>query len=127
METIEARKLMAMLVAGYPGWKATEETLRLYAGSLEPLDYSVTCEVLKSIIESPREFAPPIGLITSNVRARMEIAERDRRLALPCKHPPGEVRYDPKGRKYVADTWGDLRLERPSEPMEDLNSTRRAL
>ena len=81
------------------GTKATEETLRLYAGSLEQLDYSVTCEVLKEIIESPREFAPPVSKIVSIVRARMEIAERDRRLALPRKYQPGEIRYDPKGRR----------------------------
>ena len=126
MQTVDARKLVAMLVAAYPAWKPAEETQRLYAGFLEQLDYDSAREVLREIIESPREFVPSVGLIISKARERMRIAERDRRLAVPRKCKPGEVRYDPKGRRFVADANGDLRFEESNEPKEDLNSTRRA-
>ena len=126
MQSVEALKLVAMLVAAYPSWKPTEETQRLYAGFLEQVDYDAAREVLREIIESPREFVPPVGLIISRTRERMRIAERDRRLAVPPKCEPGEVRYTPKGRRYVADANGDLRFEPSSDSMEDLNSTRRA-
>src|ERR1700720_1480190 len=126
MQTVEALKLVAMLVAAYPSWKPTEETQRLYAGFLEQLDYDATREVLREMIESPREFVPPVGLIMSRARERMRIAERDRQLAVPRKYKPGEVRYDPKGRRFVADANGDLRFEQSDEPVEDLKSTRRA-
>jgi hypothetical protein len=126
MQTVEALKLVAMLVAAYPSWKPTEETQRLYAGFLEQLDYDATREVLREIIESPREFVPPVGLIISRARERMRIAERDRQLAVPRKYKPGEVRYDGKGRRFVADANGDLRFEQSSESVEDANSTRSA-
>jgi hypothetical protein len=90
------------------------------------LDTEVAREVLREIIESPREFSPSVGLIISKARERMRIAERDRQLAIARKYEPGEVRYDPKGRKYVADANGDLRFVQVEEAMEDLNSTRRA-
>lgn len=102
-----------------------EETQRFYAGFLEQLDADVAREVLREIIESPREFAPPVGLIIARACERMRIAERDRRLAVPRKYDPGEVRYDPKGRQYVADANGDLRIEPSSEPMEELKRARR--
>ncbi|MDO8431333.1 MAG: hypothetical protein Q7S58_02880 [Candidatus Binatus sp.] len=98
--------------------------MRLYAGTVEQLDFEATFEVVKEIIESPAKFAPSVGEIVTKARARMEIAERDRRLAMPCKHTPGEVRYDPKGRKYVADENGDLQLR--EVPDEILNTGRRA-
>ena len=126
MRTVEARKLVAMLVAAYPAWKPTEDTQRFYAGFLEQLDYDPAREALREIIESPREFAPSVGLIISRAREKMRIAERDRRLAVPQKCKPGEIRYDPKGRKYVADANGDLRLEQSNEPTEDLSSAQRA-
>jgi hypothetical protein len=115
-----------MLIAAYPSWKPKEETQRLYAGFIEQLDYDVAREVLREIIESPREFVPPVGLIISRAHEKMRIIERDRRLAVPVKREPGEVRYDPKGRRYVADTNGDLRLVQSDETTEDLSSTRRA-
>lgn len=90
------------------------------------MDYDAAREVLREIIESPREFVPPVGLIMSRARERMRIAERDRQLAVPRKYKPGEVRYDGKGRRFVADANGDLRFEQSSESVEDSNSTRRA-
>jgi hypothetical protein len=115
-----------MLIAAYPSWKSTEETQRLYAGFIEQLDYDVAREVLREIIESPREFVPPVGLIVSRAHEKMRIVERDRRLAVPRKYKPGEVRYDPKGRRYVADANGDLRFVQSDETTEDLNNRRRA-
>jgi hypothetical protein len=50
----------------------------------------------------------------------MRIVQRDRRLALLRKYKPGEVRYDPKDRRYVADTNGDLRFVQSDETTEDL-------
>jgi len=101
MQTVEALKLVAMLVAAYPSWKPTEETQRLYAGFLEQVDYDAAREVLREIIESPREFVPPVGLIISRARERMRIAERDRQLAVPRKYVLGEVGTIRK----VDDTW----------------------
>jgi hypothetical protein len=115
-----------MVIAAYPSWKPTEETQRLYAGFIEQLDYDVAREVLREIIESPREFVPPVGLIISKAHERMRIIERDRRLAVPRKYEPGEIRYDPKGRKYVANANGDLSFVPSDEKTEDLSSTRRA-
>jgi hypothetical protein len=115
-----------MLIAAYPSWKPTEETQRLYAGFIEQLDYDVAREVLREIIESPREFVPPVGLIISRANEKMRILERDRRLAVARKYKPGEVCYDPKGRRYMADTNGDLRFVRSDGTSEDLSSKRRA-
>ena len=115
MQAVEALRLVAMLVAAYPASKLPEETQRLYARLFEQLDYDVACEVLREIIESPREFVPPSGLIVTKVRERTGIAERDRQFALPRKYEPGEVRYSPKGRRFVADANDDLRLVRPDE------------
>ena len=126
MQRIEALNLVTMLIAAYPGWKPLEETQRLYAGFIEQLDYDVAREVLREIIESPREFVPPVGLIISRAHEKMRIIERDRRLAVPRKYKPGEVCYDPKGRRYVADATGDLRFVQSDETTEDFSSNRRA-
>jgi hypothetical protein len=126
MQRIEALNLVAMLIAAYPSWKSTEETQRLYAGFIEQLDYNVAREVLREIIESPREFVSPVGLIVSRAHEKMRIIERDHRLAVPRKYKPGEVRYDPKGRRYVADTNGDLRFVQSDEATEDLRKSRQA-
>ena len=83
-------------------------------------------EVLREIIESPREFVPPVGMIISRGHEKMRIIERNRRLAVPRKYKPGEVCYDPKGRRYVADANGDLRFVQSDETTEDLSNTRRA-
>ena len=80
MQRIEALNLVAMLIAAYPSWKPTEETQRLYAGFIEQLDYDVAREVLRGIIESPREFVAPVGLIISRAHEKMRIIERDRQL-----------------------------------------------
>jgi hypothetical protein len=125
MQRIEALNLVAMLIAAYPSWKPTEETQRLYAGFIEQLDYDVAREVLRGIIESPREFVAPVGLIISRAHEKMRIIERDRQLTVPRKYKPGDVCYDPKGRRYVADANGDLRFVQ-SDKTEDLSSTRRA-
>ena len=126
MQRIAALNLVAMLIAAYPSWKPTEETQRLYAGFIEQLDYDVAREVLREIIESPREFVPPVGLIISRGHEKMRTIERDRRLAVPRKYKPGEVRYDPKGRRYVADTNGDLRFVQSDDATEDSRKSRRA-
>jgi Loader and inhibitor of phage G40P len=126
MQRIEALNLVAMLIAAYPSWKSTEETQRLYAGFIEQLDYDVAREALREVIESPRDFVPPVGLIVSRALEKMRIVERDRRLAVPRKYKPGEVRYDPKGRRYVADANGDLRFVQSDETTEDLSNRQRA-
>jgi hypothetical protein len=113
-------------VAAYPAWKPPEETQRLYAGFLEPLDFDATFEVVKEIIESPRLFAPPVGVIISSAREKMRLAELDRRLSVPRKYTPGEVRHSGKGQKFVADANGDLRPEPSSARSEDLNTRSRA-
>ena len=126
MQRIAALNLVAMLIAAYPSWKPKEETQRLYAGFIEQLNYDVAREVLREIIESPRDFVPPVGLIISRAHEKMRIIERDRRLAVPRKYKPGEVCYDPKGRRYVADATGDLRFVQSDETTEDFSSNRRA-
>jgi len=82
--------------------------------------------VVKEILESPREFAPSVGKIITNARAKMEIAERDRRLAIPRKYQPGEIRYDPKGRGYVADHNGDLKPQEVPDELTVSSARRKA-
>ena len=61
MTDFEALEIVGMITAGYPSWKPTKESLRLYAKLLEPFEEGLTKATVIEILYSPREFAPPIG------------------------------------------------------------------
>jgi hypothetical protein len=74
VEKLEAMKLAAMLAAAYPNWKPSDETLELYATMLEPMPKDLGQDAAMAIIASPREFAPPVGVI---IEAAAELALED--------------------------------------------------
>ena len=67
MTNIEASKIVAMLMAAYPNWKPTEDGLRLYAKLLEPFDGELAKGAVMTLLYSPREFAPPVGVIVEAI------------------------------------------------------------
>jgi hypothetical protein len=67
MTDTEASKIVAMLMAGYPNWKPTEDGLRLYAKLLEPFDSETAQKAVMGILYSPREFAPPVGVLVEAI------------------------------------------------------------
>lgn len=70
MTTLEAMEIVAMLTAAYPNWKPTEASLRLYAKLLEPLEADVAKPAVMEMLYSPREFAPPIGVLADAISVR---------------------------------------------------------
>jgi hypothetical protein len=70
MTTLEAMEIVAMLTAAYPSWKPTEASLRLYAKLLEPLDADFSKPAVMELLYSPREFAPPIGVLADAIAVR---------------------------------------------------------
>ena len=67
MTELEATKIVAMLTAAYPSWKPTKEGLQLYAKLLEPFDAEAANRTVMEILYSPREFAPPIGVLAEAI------------------------------------------------------------
>ncbi len=63
MSEVEAKRITALLIAAYPAWKPSEATMQLYERLLRPLAAALAERVVLEIIRSPREFAPPVGLI----------------------------------------------------------------
>jgi hypothetical protein len=63
MEKTQAGEIVAMLAAGYPIWKPTQQTVDLYIKLLEPLPAAATEEAVMQILRSDREFAPPVGVV----------------------------------------------------------------
>jgi hypothetical protein len=77
MERLEALKIVAMLVAGYPGWRPSDETEELYATLLQPMPAEAVKTAVLDILRSRREFAPPVGVIIQ-AATRLELARADR-------------------------------------------------
>ncbi len=67
MTELEALEIVGMITAGYPSWKPTKESLRLYAKLLEPFEEGLTKATVMEILYSPREFAPPIGVLAEAI------------------------------------------------------------
>jgi hypothetical protein len=97
-----------MLAAGYPAWRASEETLALYESVLMPCDAGTVERVVLEIIRSPREFPPPVGLIYSIAE---EIEEDYRRLEAERNRrwQPGLIGYTPSGQRMQAGEDGLMR------------------
>jgi hypothetical protein len=63
MTEVEAKRITILLVAAYPAWKPSEATMQLYERVLRPLSAALAEQAVLQIIRSPREFAPPVGVI----------------------------------------------------------------
>jgi len=60
----EALKIVAVLRAAYPSWKATDETEETWARFLEDLGYElVNAAVSRIVMNEEREFPPPLARI----------------------------------------------------------------
>jgi hypothetical protein len=62
---VEAKRIIAMLVAAYPAWKPGERRPRCNSTErlLPPLSAGVAEQAVRQIIRTPREFAAPVGAI----------------------------------------------------------------
>jgi hypothetical protein len=67
MSEVEAKRITTLLVAAYPAWRPSEATMQLYERVLRPLSAALAEQAVLEIIHSPREFAPPVGLICERV------------------------------------------------------------
>jgi hypothetical protein len=63
MSEVQAKRITALLIAAYPGWKPSEATMQLYERLLRPLAAVLAERAVLEIIRSPRVFAPPVGVI----------------------------------------------------------------
>jgi hypothetical protein len=96
MEKLEARRIVAMLVAGYPNWHPTEEGLDLYERMILQMPGELVERAVMEIIKSPREFAPPIGVV---LETATQIAMRDAGIDGPTREEAwAEVQH---GIEYV--------------------------
>jgi hypothetical protein len=64
---LESTKIVMMLTAAYPSWKPGKESLQLYAKLLEPFDGDLGKKTVMEMLYSPREFAPPIGVVAEAI------------------------------------------------------------
>ncbi len=70
MSEVEAKRITTLLVAAYPAWKPSEATMQLYERVLQPLSAVLAEQAVLEIIRSPREFAPPVGVICERAARR---------------------------------------------------------
>jgi hypothetical protein len=75
MTEVEAKRITTLLVAAYPAWKPSEATMQLYERFMCPLEAGLAERAVLEIIRSPREFAPPVGLICYRA-ASLELEHR---------------------------------------------------
>ena len=108
MDIDEARRIILMLAAAYPSWRAGEGTLALFESVLLPRDARIVEKVVLEIIRSAREFPPPVGLIYT--RAEELEAEQRRLDALRNRRwLVGAIAYTPSGVRMQADATGVMR------------------
>ena len=75
MNKDDALKIIAMLAAGYPNWKPTDETVELYVMMIEPMPAEPAKQAVMEILRSGERFAPPVGvLIQTATRIAVAVA-----------------------------------------------------
>ncbi|HZY58940.1 MAG TPA: hypothetical protein VFE56_04205 [Candidatus Binataceae bacterium] len=89
MSEVEAKRITALLIAAYPGWKPSEATMQLYERLLRPFAGALAERAVAEIIRSPREFAPPVGVICD--RAARLALERGGEQALGAEEAWAEL------------------------------------
>jgi hypothetical protein len=114
----EIRQVTSTLAAAYPSWQASEETFALFESILRPCSFEAIQQAVMEILCSPREFAPPVGLIYSRAR---EIDEDRRRMAAHHNRrwEPGTVAYTGTGQRFEAGEDGLMRPVPEPEPQLD--------
>ena len=101
------RQIVALIVAAYPSWGATKDTLDLYVHELSNLDVGAVEKAVMEYIRLPEKFAPSLGQIYT--RAQQIEHENKERLSWKDRlYEPGEVRCTPSGIYMQADANGKM-------------------
>lgn len=67
MTHTDGLKIVLLLTTAYPNWKPTDESIALYAQLLEPFEVEAAKATVMQMLYSPREFAPPIGVLAEAI------------------------------------------------------------
>jgi hypothetical protein len=61
----QARGLVALLQAAWPGRDLPDESVSLYAARLEPLEFARAHDAVLSLIDGAGQFIPPVGTVVT--------------------------------------------------------------
>ncbi len=104
-----------MLTAAYPSWASGEETFRLYQIFLQELDARDGRAAVMEIIRSPREFAPPVGILL-DLGKQFERRRLEHEFWRERWYEPGSIAYTPDGQRCAADADGHMQPAPEPEP-----------